>query len=199
MPKDKPRSDFPGVAMIDVMIGMMLCFAVLLQLNTAAVKVEQAGITSHELFKIKVEWSGDSQDDVDTYVADPDGHLVYYKRLQDGLMALERDDTGATSNTVKLPTGEVVRSAFNEEVVDIRGIIPGEYVVNLHMYRKVSSEPILASVALYKGSIKAHEETVTLASHGDEKTAFRFTLTKDGDVVDINTLPKELVYQWGKQ
>lgn len=195
MPKDRPRSDFPGVAMIDVCIGLMLCFAVLLQLNTAAVKVEQKEeIKNNALYKIKVEWAGDSQDDVDTYVSDPLGHLVYYRRLQDGLMALERDDTGSLSNKVTLPTGEVVQSAFNEEIVDIRGIVPGEYTVNVHMYRKSSNDPTPVVVSLYKGAIQAHQATVVLPEKGSEVTAFRFTLTLDGNVVDINTLPKELVY-----
>ena len=38
---------------------------------------------------------------------------------------------------------------------------------------------------------------VTLGDSGDEKTAFRFILNKDGDVVEINELQKTLVKQEG--
>lgn len=189
------KSDFPGIATVDVCIGLMLAFAVLLKLSTLASQVEQKPeIDNHALYKVIVEWAGDSQDDVDTYVSDPIGHLVYFRRLQDGLMVLERDDTGMSSNTITLPDGSSVVSAFNQEVVDIRGIVPGEYVVNIHMYRKASGQPTPVNVRLARGGVVAHETSIILDANGDEKTAFRFTLTADGNVVDINTMPKELVY-----
>lgn len=191
----KRVSDFPGIATVDVCIGLMLAFAVLLKLSVMAAQVEQKPeINDHALYKVIVEWAGDSKDDVDTYLADPIGHLVYFRRLQDGLMSLERDDTGSQSNRVVLADGSTVDSAFNQEVVDIRGIVPGEYIVNLHMYRKDSDKPTPANVKLVKGGVTAHETTVILEANGDEKTAFRFTLTADGNVVDVNTMPKELVY-----
>jgi hypothetical protein len=34
---------------------------------------------------------------------------------------------------------------------------------------------------------------LTLAEQRQEKTAFRFTLTKNGEVADINELPKNLI------
>jgi hypothetical protein len=178
---------------------MILVFGVLLRLSVLEAKTEShdTQIKSGTLFVIKVDWPGTSGDDVDTYVADPDRHLVYFRRLQDGLMNLERDDTGLQSNTVKLPDGTAVVSAFNEEVVDIRGIIPGEYIVNVQMYRKSNSDPTDVGISLYKVAggrlIKAHDEAVTLKEKGDEVTAFRFTLTKDGDVLDINRLPKRFL------
>jgi hypothetical protein len=49
-----------------------------------------------------VVWSGESDDDVDTYVSDPLAHLVFFKRLQDGLMNLDRDDTGSSSNMIAI-------------------------------------------------------------------------------------------------
>ena len=99
---------------------------------------------------MKVVWAGESDDDVDTYVSDPYSHLVFFKRLQDGLMNLNRDDTGSSNNLVTLPDGRVVKSAYNEEQVEIRGIIEGEYIVNVHMYRKATRTPTKVIVTLYK-------------------------------------------------
>jgi len=91
----------------------------------------------------------------------------------------------------------VVQSQFNEEQVNIRGIVEGEYVVNLHMYRKSDDLPTKVEVALFKsgagGDMEIHKQMVTLTTEREEETAFRFTLTRDGGVVDVNRLPKHFV------
>jgi len=197
----KNRGEFPGIATVDVCINLVLVFAVLLKLSLLAINVESAEsaqkrVKSNALFLIKVVWPGESDDDVDTYVSDPLAHLVFFKRLQDGLMNLDRDDTGSSSNMISLPDGRVVKSAYNEEQVEIRGIIEGEYIVNVHMYRKTSPTPTKVIVTLYKVAegedVQIHERVLTLAEQ-QEETAFRFTLTKSGEVADINELPKSLI------
>ena len=122
----KKRGEFPGIATVDVCINLVLVFAVLLKLSLLAINVESAEsaqkrLKSNALFLIKVVWAGESDDDVDTYVSDPLSHLVFFKRLQDGLMNLDRDDTGSSNNLITLPDGRVVKSAYNEEQVEIRG------------------------------------------------------------------------------
>jgi hypothetical protein len=197
----KNRGEFPGIATVDVCINLVLVFAVLLKLSLLAINVESAEsvqkrVKSSALFLIKVVWPGESDDDVDTYVSDPLAHLVFFKRLQDGLMNLDRDDTGSSSNMITLPDGRLVKSAYNEEQVEIRGLIEGEYVVNVHMYRKASSTPTKVIVTLYKVAegedVQVHERVLTLTEQ-QEKTAFRFTLTKSGEVADINELPTSLI------
>ena len=101
----KRRGEFPGIATVDVCINLVFAFAVLLKLSLLAINVQSAESTqkrikSSALFLIKVAWAGESADDVDTYVSDPLSHLVFFKRLQDGLMNLDRDDTGPNSNMI---------------------------------------------------------------------------------------------------
>ena len=196
------RGEFPGIATVDVCINLVLVFAVLLKLSLLAINVESAEsaqkrLKSNALFLIKVAWAGESDDDVDTYVSDPLSHLVFFKRLQDGLMNLDRDDTGSNNNMITLPDGRVVKSAYNEEQVEIRGIIEGEYIVNVHMYRKATPTPTKVIVTLYKVAegedVQVHERVLTLAQQQQEETAFRFTLTKNEEVADINELPKSLI------
>ena len=198
----KKRGEFPGIATVDVCINLVLVFAVLLKLSLLAINVESAEsaqkrLKSSALFLIKVVWAGESDDDVDTYVSDPLSHLVFFKPLQDGLMNLDRDDTGSSSNLITLPDGRVVKSAYNEEQVEIRGIIEGEYIVNVHMYRKATPAPTKVIVTLYKVAegedVQIHERVLTLGQQGQEETAFRFTLTRSGEVADINELPKSLI------
>jgi hypothetical protein len=198
----RKRGEFPGIATVDVCINLVLVFAVLLKLSLLAINVESAEsmqkrLKSNALFLIKVVWPGESDDDVDTYVSDPLSHLVFFRRLQDGLMNLDRDDTGSSNNLITLPDGRVVKSAYNEEQVEIRGIIEGEYIVNVHMYRKAAPTPAKVIVTLYKVAegedVQIHERVLTMAMQQQEETAFRFTLTKNGEVADINELPKRFI------
>jgi hypothetical protein len=186
----------------DVCLNLMLVFAVLLRLSVMAINAEQAPPTkptlfTHALYVIKLEWSGDSKDDLDLYASDPVKHLVFFKRLSDGMMTLEHDDTGSDSNSTTLPNGEVVTSPWNFEQIDIKGIVPGEYVVNVHLYSASSPGPISAVVTLFQmvngSTVKVHDESVELKEKGDEVTAFRFTLLADGTVVNINRLQKKFV------
>jgi hypothetical protein len=197
------KSEFPGIATVDFCLNLVLVFAVLAKLSSVEAKPketeEKKTAPTAALYLIKVEWPGDSRSDVDTYVSDPDHHLVYFRRLADGLMTLDHDDTGLDSNTVTLPDGEVVTAAMNEETVEIRGttVIPGEYVANVQMYAMRDRDPVKVSITLYKtaGSedLKVHDQVVELSTRGQEVTAFRFTLMKDGSVVDINRMPKKFV------
>jgi hypothetical protein len=198
----KIRGEFPGIPTVDFLLGLVVVFVVLFQLslvvaNDDAAKAKQEHLKNASLYLIKMSWPGDSDDDVDLYVCDPSHHLVFFKTLQSGLLSLDRDDTGRGSNTVSLPDGRQVISAWNEERVTVRGIIEGEYIVNVHMYRKSCSTPTKVEVSLYKTDssedIMVHQKVVTLSAERQEETAFRFTLTKDGNIVDINELPKSFV------
>jgi hypothetical protein len=65
------------------------------------------------------------------------------------------------------------------------------------MYRKAVRIPTKVIVTLYKVAdgedVQVHERVLTLAEQGQEATAFRFTLTKSGEVADINELPRSLI------
>jgi hypothetical protein len=198
----KIRGEFPGIPTVDFLLGLVVVFVVLYQLslvlaNEDAAKAKQQHLQNSSLYLVKMSWPGDSDDDVDLYVHDPAYHLVFFKAKQSGLMSLDRDDTGRGSNTVRLPDGRAVVSAWNEERVTIRGIIEGEYIINVHMYRKSSKVPTKVEVTLYKTDanedIMVHQKVVTLALEREEETAFRFTLTQDGNVVDVNELPKSFI------
>lgn len=183
----------------DICLNLMLVFAVLLRLSVMAINAESKpsnpSLSTHALYVIQMAWDGQSKDDIDLYVSDPAKHLVFFRRMSDGMMTLERDDTGLESNTVTLPTGEVVSSPYNEEQVDIKGVIPGEYVIACQLYAMRSPEPVTAAITLFRivngGAVKVHDESVALKDKGDEVTAFRFTLLSDGTVVDINRLQKK--------
>jgi len=99
-------------------------------------------------YMIVVEWPHERDDDVDTYVEDPNGKLVFFRRREDGLMHLDRDDVGWRNDRIQLPDGTFAEVKLNREVVSLRGIIPGEYVVNVHMYSMRSTDPTPVTIRL---------------------------------------------------
>lgn len=97
-----------------------------------------------------------------------------------------------TGTTLLLLSGDRL-SSRTTEIVTVRGTVPGEYVVNVHMYMKRSeAEEVPVSIQLDKinpySTVMIKE--VVLRLSGDEKTAFRFTVDKEGEVTDISNLEK---------
>jgi hypothetical protein len=190
------RTYHASTAFLDILFNTLLCFAALFvfsfilispekKKNTVAVKAD---------FMITVTWNKDIDDDVDTYVEDPAGNLVAFMRREQGLMHLDRDDLGHRNDTIDTPNGPV-EYRENREIVTLRGFIPGEYVVNVHMYMKRDQKPTEVTVVLEKlnpYSVGMAKELVLTIS-GQEKTAFRFRLDNDGNIIEINELEKTLV------
>ncbi len=144
---------------------------------------------------ITVTWEDNNPDDVDTWVEDPHGNLVWFRAPEAGLIHLARDDRGQLNDTIML-NGQEIASVLNQEVVTIRGIVPGEYVVNLHYYASETGQPVSVSVRVDKLNPALellYYGTVTLQRRGEERTAVRFNVEKDGSVTKINQLGKKLV------
>ena len=110
-------------------------------------------------------------------------------------MMLDRDDRGSANNTITVD-GRKITSSFRQEIVSIRGIIPGEYIVNVHYFLATKGGPIPVVVKTEK--INPTVETVSydqinLERMGEEKTAVRFKLAANGNVIDVNHRPKSLL------
>lgn len=144
---------------------------------------------------LTITWEDNNPDDIDTWVEDPEGQLIWFRNPAAGLLHLDRDDRGLINDTITI-NGEEVFNPLNQEVVTLRGVVPGEYIVNIHYYATETGKPVDVNIRLDKVNPKLEVKyygTVTLEKKGDEKTAVRFKVGKDGDITDINFLPKRLV------
>ena len=144
---------------------------------------------------ITVTWPDFSPDDVDTWIEDPDGQILWFRNTQSGLLHLDRDDRGMVNDTITV-NGELLENPLNQEIATIRGVIKGEYVVNVHYYATETGKPVDVTIRLDKVNPRLeviYYGTVTLEKKGDEKTVLRFTINRDGEVSNINFLPKQLV------
>lgn len=188
----RKRTEFEQTSFFDMLFNMLLIFLVLfivafIQINPKAKKKD--GIEMNEKFFIMVSWEDDANDDVDVYVKDPEDHLVYFSRREDGLMHLDRDDLGVSNDTITTYGGKQITVPKNEERVTLRGTMPGEYIVNVHMYTKRELKPTEVTVRLLQlwgGDTEVLGKTVTLAEDGNEGTAFRFTLDESGNITNTS-------------
>ena len=190
------RNYHTNLAFLDLLFNTLLAFAALFVLAIVLINPtkQENNTESKAEFMIIVEWPSDLDDDVDTYVEDPSGNLVAFMRREEGLMHLDRDDLGKRNDSVLTDFG-VVEYTENRELVTLRGISKGEYVVNVHMYmkRSVASEvPVIIKLEKLNPYKTVTIKKVVLRQTGDERTAYRFTLSNKGEVLDVNELPKKL-------
>jgi len=146
-------------------------------------------------YLITVSWPDNDPNDIDTYVEDPQGNILDFTNKEVGLMHLDRDDRGNLNDTIVVD-GKTIRNPLNQEVTTIRGIVPGEYVVNVHYYATENNKAVPVSITVDKINPAlevVYYGTVTLQKKDDEKTVVRFTINSDGTVGNINHIPKDLV------
>ena len=111
------------------------------------------------------------------------------------MLHLDRDDRGKLFDATTHNETTIINE-LNQEIVTLRGVVPGEYVVNVHYYMSETKEPVEVTVKLERVNPALqvlHYDTVTLERTGAEKTAFRFTLSGNGAMLDLNFLEKQLV------
>ena len=129
-----------------------------------------------------VEWPPGNVD-VDTWLTGPnEPNPVGYSNMNGYLWNLLRDDTGTAADT----------SPSNFENAYTRGIVPGEYIINLHCYRcpdgpvpatlEVSVKPEGATNSK-DTPIKVIAFTKVTLQDKEELTAIRFVLDANGDLV----------------
>ncbi len=179
---------------LDVFMCMLMFFLFMFVVLIVQAKPKKADPTVKikAEFVITVQWPDGLADDVDTYFEDPQGRLVHYRQKANGIMHLDRDDLGNANDRIQLPDGRWVHVKTNKEIVTLRGIIKGEYTVNVHMYNKRGPKPVPVTVTIEKlNDYKmVYYREVILVNHGDEITVCRFTLDDEGGVVATNQLEK---------
>ncbi len=177
--------------LFNALLGFVVMFVIaFLMINPIA---KTGDVDNKAEFLITLTWPDGRREDVDLYVADPDGRLVWFRSREAGLMHLDRDDLGLGNDVIEV-SGKKVINPVNQEIVSIRGIASGEYVVNLHLYRDDRGKPVPVKVEKLNPRVElVFYGDVTLQDRGDEQTAVRFSIASDGRVKDVNRLAKALV------
>jgi hypothetical protein len=159
---------------------VLMAVVMLAMLNPPTRASEAAGQQPPGNVIVEVTWPDGLDADVDLWVEAPGDRPVGYSNKSGSLFNLLRDDLGKARDMTDL----------NYEVAYSRGVVAGEYVVNVHLYRAVGvSLPVevkvVASVKLDPGESPAPlvAATVPLRQENEEVTAFRFSLDAAGHLV----------------
>lgn len=149
------------------------------------------GVTSPGNVMVEVRWPDELDADVDLWVRAPGDVPVGYSNKSGVIFNLLRDDLGRNADPTRL----------NYEVSYSRGIPPGEYAVNLHLYRNksmVSPIPVTVVTSVKKPDGETSRQivatTVDMDREGQEVTAYRFKLSEAGDLEagSVHSLPVQL-------
>ena len=180
----------------DLLFNGLLGFAFMFAIAFMLIKPtpEEAKIDPDAEYIITVNWPDEHPDDIDTYVEDPQGNIVWYHIREAGLMHLDRDDRGNYKDTIVIGDTKI-NNPLNQETVTLRGTMPGEYVVNIYHYLSnfVEGVPVKVKVEKVNPKIKViFYDTLELEGKGNELTAARFNLDKEGNVTSVYKKPKRL-------
>jgi len=219
--KNKYKSTIGFTDMLfNILVGFAFLFIVAFLLIKPEAKKEDFERKAE--FVVVMEWDHDQPDDIDLYVQDPTNSTVHFRLPIANFMYLDKDDLGFANDIVKNVDGTITKVNINREVVTIRGIIPGEYVINAHYYsaRKWTGQTLSTNVAnsyeLGKGKSTGKKLTVkielykvdpykiwwigekTFTHRAQEETFVRFTIDSDGKQVgDFTYVEKDFVTPYG--
>lgn len=158
-----------------------------------------AGVTDPGNVIVELLWPPERDADVDLWVKAPDRLPVGFPNKGNAIVNLLRDDLGLFQDLTDI----------NYEIVYSRGIVPGEWIVNVQAYRledPFRPPPVPAKVVV---SVKKEgeerpvpilEKTVELRYPRHELTVFRFRLTGKGSLVQgsVNDIGRSLIREYAQ-
>lgn len=188
-------------AYIDLLINLLTGTVVLFILTTlliAPITKNSEGIKKNADYVITLEWPNEIDCDVDIWVRDPQNNIVSYKFPEAGLMYLERDDMGKRRSVYTVDGREMIIDPDNKEFVTLRGVFPGEYIVNVHSYSCLGSEgkmtavppgtekkiPLIVEIIKINPTYSVIKRIeMSLDSVWQEKTVVRFTMDGNKNIL----------------
>ena len=203
------RQYFNSTPMLDLLFLTALGYVFLFMVSYLMIKPAQkdADIKTKAEFVITCTWQSENTDDVDLWVQDPTGAVIFYGFKEAGLAHLDRDDLGNVNDTIVLPDGTVLTYKYNQEILTIRGFIEGEWTVNVHLFSKHpnvegadpgdGSDPIVeVKIEKLNPSVKTiYIGKVVLTEPHQEETILRFTMSASGEILSTDHTYKPLVIQ----
>jgi len=181
-------------AFLDMIFNILLAFVSMVVILFFIIKTEVSppNVDNKNELVISLQWNHDTGDDLDIWVQNPNRQIVnFFSREAEGLF-LERDDLGRSNDFVTLPDGTKKLVERNEEIVNVRKLIPGRYVINAHLYSadRQRTIPLTARVTV----VRVHpfqqfpEATKEFNSSREERTILIFYVSEKGDIT-VDTDP----------
>lgn len=160
---------------------------------------EEEGIKKDAQYIITMTWDQGTDHDVDIWLELPDQSVCFYGHKEAGLINLERDDIGKANDYITM-NGMKIENPLNQEIITFRGIVPGEYILNIDLYRYKDVEdvtntktllpvPINVTITIQKVNptvTVVFTKNVQLTEYLQELHITRFTIEPDGNMDNFN-------------
>lgn len=206
-------------AYIDLLFNLLVGITFLFLLAFILIRpivVDDKKIDSKAEFIVTMKWPDHHNSDIDLWVKDPLWGVVGYKTKEQNFSNLERDDIGSKRDQHTDRHGTVVYNPVNYEVITVRGIIPGEWAVNVHYYasrpipeghisgmttppysdaKKIPTTVEVQVIKLNPVYKVIATKTIILTYEGEERTMARFVIDEDGNFERFIEAPIRFVAQ----
>ena len=156
------------IVFIDLLFNVLLGFAFLFIIAFLLIKPEakKKDFERRAEYIVIMEWDAGAKDDIDLYVEAPLRGIASFRHPAVNFSHLAKDDLGSRNDTTTLPDGTQQTIRINRAVMTIRGIIPGEWVVNGHYYSAYASENANGdNIIIQKQNKKDYSITVKVELH----------------------------------
>jgi hypothetical protein len=191
-PRESPFDPLSVILFKALQVVAFLFFIAFLALSQ---QKDTGKIDTKAEFFVSMTWPDNHPDDFDLFVQDPLGNVVWYRRRDIGFLTLERDNRGGANNFISVG-GEKILSPSRQELVSIRGIVAGEYTVNVYHFSARTGLPVPVTVTVEK--LNPHvtviaKETLNVDKERFEKTAVRFTLDAKGKIISTSRVDRSIL------
>ena len=116
-----------------LVMGVLLLITSMLILSISVKAVNKDGEKPKAEFLVTLTWETKRDVDLDLWLQQDEECIVYYHARECPNISLDRDSLGFASNLKVLPNGNIALSP-NQEVMAIRAIMPGDYVVGVSYF-----------------------------------------------------------------
>ena len=190
------------IGFTDLLFNILVGFAFLFIIAFLLIKPEakKKDFDRRAEYIVIMEWDAGAKDDIDLYVEDPLGGLASFRHPAVNFTHLDKDDLGSRNDTTVLADGSTTTIQINREVMTIRGIIPGEWIVNSHYYSAHNYNNVNPSDYFITVRVELHRVNPyqilwvgekKFVKKGQEETYLRFRLDHMGGILSPFTFEKK--------
>lgn len=194
------RRNTQNTGFLDLLFILVICMTGLFVLSFLIMseqsKEDDSNIKTKAEYIITVVWPDGMLDDVDTWLMDPRGQKLHFRNKNIETAHLDRDDLGMVADFIIDANGNKIKYVHNQEITTIRVPVEGEWVLNLHMFRKRGTTPTTVEVKMDKlnPSVKTiFLRQIVMVNHYEEITVARFQMSKLGEIISWDERPRKLI------
>lgn len=182
---------------------LLLCVVSVVIVAVAPTKAKTDGVKPKAEYLIQMTYPIGIDEDVDLWVARPQGAPVFYGSRQNGCADLDRDTLGNSTSIITLDDGTKVQDKANTETTSIRCFEPGVWAIGVNLYSEHGHGDKLIPVHIEVTGINPNVRTiwagdVTLDHTGQTVNVVSFDMSKDGELTRVDPPLEPITDRWTK-